>query len=80
MFCAAAASRHWKATANEPPETGIAVAMELLGVGEGALDCFLAALVDALTPWRETVCVGSFPCVGPDVTDDEAGRVAARSA
>src|ERR1700712_2124826 len=63
----------------QAPEAGIAVAVELLGVGEGPLDRLLAPLVDALAPGSETVCVGSFARLGPDVADDETGRVAARS-
>ena len=40
-------------------EAGVAVAVELFGVGEGALDGFLAASVDALAPRREAMGVGA---------------------
>lgn len=49
MFWAAAASRHWQATASRP-EARVAVAVKLLGVGEGAFDGLFPAFVDALAP------------------------------
>src|ERR1700750_1029458 len=64
----------------QAPETGITVPVELFGVGKGALDRLLAPLVDTLAPRGETVCVGSFARVGPDMANDEAGGVAARCA
>lgn len=76
MFCAAAASRHWMRT-HQTSEAGIAVAEELLGVGEGALDGLLAAAVDGFAPCRQTVGVGALTFVLPDMTGDQPGRVRA---
>src|SRR5690606_17061515 len=53
-------------------EACVAVAVQLLGVGEGTLDGLLAALVDGLAPWRQAVGVGALAFIGPDVTGDGA--------
>ena len=49
----------------EAAETGIAMSEELLGVGEGALDHFPAALVEAPAPVGQAMGVGPFPAVLP---------------
>jgi hypothetical protein len=45
---AAAARRHWQATASQTSEASLAMAVELLGVGKRSFQGLLAALVDAL--------------------------------
>lgn len=48
----------------ETSEAGIAVAMQLLGIGKGALDRFLAAFVDRLAPSGQAVGIGALAGVG----------------
>ncbi len=48
-------------------ETSVAVAVELLGVGEGTFDRLLPALVDTLAPWGEPMSIGTLARVGPDM-------------
>jgi len=55
---------------DQSAEAGVAVAMELLGVGEGAFDGLLAPAVDAFAPWVQAVSVGALAGIGPDVAGD----------
>ena len=48
-------------------EPRITMSVELFGVGEGALDCFLSSLVDFLAVRRETVFVDGIAVVLPKV-------------
>ena len=61
-------------------EAGIAVAVELLGVGEGTFDSFLAALVKALSPWGKPIGIRPLAGIGPNVANDQSGGVAVRGA
>lgn len=56
-------------------KAGVAMAMQLLGVGEGALDGLLAAPVDGLAPGRQPVGVVALAGVLPDMADDGALRL-----
>ena len=67
------------AYAPETSEAGVAVAMKLLGVGEGALDGFLAAAINGLAPGGLAVGVGALARLGPDMARDQAGGIGANS-
>src|SRR5690606_12842858 len=54
-------------------EPCIAVSVKLFGVGKGALDRLLAALVDRLAPRRQPMPIGALACVGPDMAGDRTG-------
>jgi hypothetical protein len=64
----------------KPPEPGVAMAVKLFGVGEGALHGLLAALVDPLAPGSEAMGIDAFARSRPDMAGDQAGGVAARGA
>lgn len=53
-------------------ELGIAMAEELLGIGEGALDGLLAALIDGLAPRGQAVSIAGFAGLLPDMAGDSA--------
>ena len=61
----------------EASEAGIAVAVELLGVGERTFDRLLSALVDSLAPRGEPMSIGPLAGIGPDMAGDQAGSVGA---
>jgi hypothetical protein len=65
------------AHAHQTSEAGIAVAVQLLGVGEGALDRLLAAAIDGLAPLGQPVGVGALAGILPDMAGDQPGRVGA---
>jgi hypothetical protein len=44
---------------NEPAEARVTVTVQLLGIGKGALDGFLASLVDALAPRGQPIGVSA---------------------
>jgi hypothetical protein len=62
---------------NKASEAGIAMPVELFGIGEGALDGLFPALVDALTPRRQPMSISPLTGVGPDMAYDQAGSAAA---
>ena len=68
------------ADGEQPPEAGVAVAVKLFGVGKGAFDGLLTALVDAFAPGRKTVSIDTFSGLGPDMADDQSGGAAVRGA
>ena len=65
---------------NEPSEAGIAMTVELFGIGEGAFDGLLSALVDSLAPRGEPMSISPLAGVGPDMANNQSGGVAARRA
>src|SRR5690606_12613320 len=56
--------------ADKASKAGVAVAVQLLGVGEGAFHRFLAPLVDRFSPSCEPVGVSAFAGVLPDMAGD----------
>lgn len=54
----------------EAAQAGIAVAVELLGVGEGALHRLLSSFVDGLAPRCLSMAVGALSGALPDMTGD----------
>ncbi len=60
---------------DEATEPGIAMSMQLLGIGKGTLHRLLASFVDGLAPRREAVGVGALAGIGPHMA-----RVMVRSA
>ena len=54
----------------EASKAGVAVAVELLGVGERTFDGLLAALVDTLAPRGEPMSIGTLAGAGPNMAND----------
>ena len=54
----------------EASKAGVAVAVELLGVGERSFDGLLAALVDTLAPRGEPMIIGTLAGAGPNMAND----------
>jgi hypothetical protein len=65
---------------DESAEAGIAVAEELLGVGEGALHGFLTARIDQLAPNGQAVGVGAVAGVLPNMPGNGAFGLGVRGA
>ena len=53
-------------------EAGVAMTMQLLGVGKGAFDGLLAAAIDGFAPCGEAVGVAALAGVLPDMAGDGA--------
>ncbi len=65
---------------DQTSEPGIAVPMQLLGIGKRTLNGFLAPFVNSLAPRREAVGVGALTSVGPDMAGDGTLRLGIGSA
>ena len=53
--------------AYEASESGVAMAMKLFGVSEGAFDCFFSSFVDGLAMGGEALCIIAVARFLPDV-------------
>jgi len=65
---------------HKAPEAGIAMTVELFGIGEGALDGLFPAPVDPFAPGCQPMSFSPLASVCPDMAYDQAGRAAARCA
>jgi hypothetical protein len=58
--------------AYEASESGVAMAMKLFGVSEGAFDCFFSSFVDGLAMGGEALSIVAVACFLPDVAGQGA--------